>query len=164
MRQKAITNIETQIKNFLKNHQKITIMGIGNELRTDDALGPKIIEKLKQKIQKPNINLINAGTVPENFTGKIKKDNPTHIIIIDAVLMNKQPGHIQIIKKEEIKNTNTSTHSLSLNYLIKYLEQEKTYKILFIGIQPKNLELGIQLSPEIEKATQKIEKILIKNL
>lgn len=139
-------------------------MGIGNELRTDDALGPKIIEQLKKTIQKPNINLINAGTVPENFTGKIKKDKPTHIILIDAVIMNKEPGHIKLIKKEEIKNTNTSTHSLSLKYLIKYIEQEKTYKILFIGIQPKNLELGTNLTPEIEKSTQKIERILIENL
>ncbi len=156
--------IEKEIQKFLKNYKTLTIMGIGNELRSDDALGPQLIQQLEKTIQKPEIKLINAGEVPENFTGKIRKDKPTHIILIDATLMEKPPGHIKIIQKQEIKNTTISTHSLPLNYLIKYLEQDQTYQILFIGIQPKNLDLGTQLTPEIQEAIKKLKNILIKNI
>lgn len=137
-------------------------MGIGNQLRSDDGLGVEIIKQLEKTINKENIILINAETVPENFTGKIKKENPTHIIIIDAVIMEKPPGYIRIIKKEEIKKTNISTHSLSLNYLIKYLEQEKKYNILFIGIQPKNLNLTEEITKDVKESIYKLKNIILR--
>ena len=137
-------------------------MGIGNQLRSDDGLGVEIIKQLEKTINKENIILINAETVPENFTGKIKKENPTHIIIIDAVIMEKPPGYIRIIKKEEIKKTNISTHSLSLNYLIKYLEQEKKYNILFIGIQPKNLNLTKEITNDVKESIYKLKNIILR--
>ena len=35
--------------------------------------------------------VINAETVPENYTGLIRKEEPSHIIFIDAVEMKMNP-------------------------------------------------------------------------
>lgn len=113
-------------------------MGIGNELKYDDGVGPYIISKLNQLDLNDNVLLINAKTVPENFTGKIRKENPSHIILIDACLMGLDYGDYKIVDKEDFVNIGISTHSMSLSYFVKFLNQDN---ILFIGIEPQLLEL-----------------------
>lgn len=113
-------------------------MGIGNELKYDDGVGPYIISKLSKLSLKDNILLINAQTVPENFTGKIRKENPSHIILIDACLMGLGPGDYKMVDKEDFADIGISTHSMSLSYFVKFLNNDN---ILFIGIEPKSLEL-----------------------
>ena len=113
-------------------------MGIGNELKYDDGVGPYIISKLNLLDLNDDVLLINAQTVPENFTGKIRKENPSHIILIDACLMGLDYGDYKIVDKEDFVNIGISTHSMSLSYFVKFLNQDN---ILFIGIEPQLLEL-----------------------
>lgn len=113
-------------------------MGIGNELKYDDGVGPFIISELNKLNLNENILLINAQTVPENFTGKIRKENPSHIILIDACLMGLNPGDYKIVNEEDFANIGISTHSMSLSYFVKFLNQDK---ILFVGIEPELMEL-----------------------
>jgi len=104
--------------------------------------------------------LINGGSVPENFTGLVKKCNPSHIILIDASLMNMEAGEINIVNKDNIVDISISTHSMSLAYLIKYLELEKDYNILFIGIEPEIMDLSFELSPKIKDSSDMLIKLL----
>ena len=113
-------------------------MGIGNELKYDDGVGPFIISKLNKLNLNENVLLINAQTVPENFTGKIRKENPSHIILIDACLMGLNPGDYKIVNNEDFSNIGISTHSMSLSYFVKFLNNDN---ILFLGIEPLLLEL-----------------------
>ena len=114
------------------------ILGIGNELKYDDGVGPFIISELNKLNLNENVLLINAQTVPENFTGKIRKENPSHIILIDACLMGLNPGDYKIVNEDYFVNIGISTHSMSLSYFVKFLNQDN---ILFIGIEPELLEL-----------------------
>lgn len=113
-------------------------MGIGNELKYDDGVGPYIVSKLNQLDLSDDVLLINGQTVPENFTGKIRMENPSHIILIDACLMGLDCGDYRIVDKEDFANIGISTHSMSLSYFVKFLNQDN---ILFIGIEPQLLEL-----------------------
>ena len=124
-------------------------MGIGNELKYDDGVGPFIISKLNNIDLDEDILLINAQTVPENFTGKIRKENPSHIIIIDACLMGLNPGDYKIVNSEEFTNIGISTHSMSLSYFVKFLNQDN---VLFLGIEPQSLELIDQDSLGVVRA------------
>ena len=80
-----LENIKIQLKDFLKGASSLVILGIGNDIRGDDGLGPYIIEELSNKKEALEDNsdidsifdlkdlfLINGGSVPENFTSKIK--------------------------------------------------------------------------------------------
>ncbi|AMD18432.1 peptidase [Methanobrevibacter sp. YE315] len=128
------------------------VLGVGNELKSDDGVGPFIIKKLiDENIKNDNLLFINAETVPENFTGKIRKENPTHVIIVDACLMGLMPGEIKIVNKDDFVNIGISTHSMSLSYFVKYLEKGTDFKVIFIGIEPETMDWG-------EKPTRKVEK------
>ncbi len=150
--------IKEDLVEFLKAYKKLVIMGIGNDIRGDDGIGPYIVENIKH-LESSNVSILNATTVPENFTGKIRKIDPTHIIIVDAVIMNEGPGKIKIVKKEEVAGVSISTHSMSLSYLVNYLELEKPYNILFIGIEPESMELGQGLSPLVKSSSDEIINI-----
>lgn len=136
-------------------------MGIGNELKCDDGVGPFIINKLKEEnIENDRLLFIDAKTVPENFTGKIKKENPTHIIIVDACLMDGLQGDIKIVDKYDFKNIGISTHSMSLSFFVRYLEKDNDFKIIFVGIEPESMDYSIDLTPEVEKTACEFIELL----
>ncbi|WP_363137182.1 hydrogenase maturation peptidase HycI [uncultured Methanobrevibacter sp.] len=128
-------------------------MGVGNELKCDDGVGPFVIKKLKEEnIENNNLMFINAETVPENFTGKLRKENPTHIIIVDACLMDGQPGDMEIVNKYDFSNIGISTHSMSLSFFVRYLEKDNDFRIIFVGIEPESMDYSENLTENVEKA------------
>lgn len=141
-------SFELQLNEFLKGYEKLLILGVGNELKCDDGVGPFIVDNLDEK---DNVICINAKTVPENFTGKIRKEQPSHVIIVDACLMGGEAGDIKIVDKDDFVNIGISTHSMSLSYFVKYLERDNDFKIIFVGIEPETMEFGEELSEKIEK-------------
>lgn len=141
-------SFELQLNEFLKGYEKLLILGVGNELKRDDGVGPFIVDNLDEK---DNVICINAKTVPENFTGKIRKEQPSHVIIVDACLMGGEAGDIKIVDKDDFVNIGISTHSMSLSYFVNYLERDNDFKIIFVGIEPETMEFGEELSEKIEK-------------
>jgi hydrogenase 3 maturation protease len=145
-----LKEVQKVLQEFIKNHEKIVVLGIGNQMRGDDYSGSLTVQKLSKKPSK--FSIIDGKTVPENFTGAIRKETPSHIIIIDAADMGKPAGHIQIIKREEISQYNISTHAMPLSFLIKYLEQTTDASITLLGIQPKEMDLFNTVSVEVKKS------------
>lgn len=149
--------LESKLKKFLEGHKKTAILGIGNELKGDDGLGSVIAKKSSKLFDKrDDIIVFDGGTVPENYTGLIRNENPSHIILVDAVDMKKEPGHIRVVKKEEIANYNISTHAMPISFLIKYMETTMNAQIILVGIQPKSMELAEEISKEVEKSIEEV--------
>ncbi len=159
--------LKPELRTFLKDCQKVVILTIGNELRGDDGLGPLFAQNLSSELEKSPIKngqisqedkiiIIDGGMVPENFTGSIRKENPTHIIIVDAVEMDKKPGTIKLINKDKIAQYNVSTHAMPLSFLIKYLETTGSFKVCLVGMQPKTMELGDNLSQEVKESVKEM--------
>ena len=145
-------SFESQLKSFLTDCEKLIVLGVGNELKSDDGVGPFIIKKLKEEtVENDKLLFIDGKTVPENFTGKIRKEKPTHLIIVDACLMDSQPGNMQIVDKYEFANIGISTHSMSLSFFVKYLEKDTDFKIIFVGIEPETMDWGAKPTPIVEK-------------
>lgn len=152
---------KAELNNFLSDCGKLIILGVGNELKSDDGVGPFIIKKLKEEnIENDNLLFIDAKTVPENFTGKIRKEEPTHLIIVDACLMDSRPGNMQIVNNDDFANIGISTHSMSLSFFVRYLEKDTDIKIIFVGIEPATMDWGEKPTPKVEKsANEFIEAI-----
>lgn len=145
-------SFDSDLKEFLTGFKKLIILGVGNELKSDDGVGPFIINKLiEENFEKDNVLLINSKTVPENYTGKIRKEQPSHVIIVDACLMGAQPGDIKIVDEKDFVNIGISTHSMSLSYFVKYLQKSMDFKIIFVGIEPETMDWGENPTLNVEK-------------
>lgn len=146
---------ESQLANFLEGYEKLIVLGVGNVLKCDDGVGPHIIEKLKEENIEDNENIlfIDAQTVPENFTGKIRKENPSHLIIVDACLMGGEPGDMKIVSKDDFAEIGISTHSMSLSYFVRFLEQgNDNLRIIFVGIEPESMDYADNPTEKVENA------------
>jgi hydrogenase 3 maturation protease len=151
------------LKKFLKDHGKIVILGIGNEIKGDDGMGPIIAWKLNDLFEEnDDVIVFDGGTVPENYTSLIRNEEPTHIILVDAVEMKKEPGYIRVVQKDEIAKYNISTHAMPISFLIKFMEATIGAQIILVGMQPKNMELAEGISPEVEKSIDIVVNTLFK--
>lgn len=153
--------LKQELEDFIEDHSKIMIICIGNDMRGDDGIGPLVAGELNG-LQEENTDIIvvNTGTVPENYTGLIRKVQPTHIIFIDAVEMKMAPGDIKLVQKDEIANYSISTHAMPLSFMIRYIETFTDARVLLIGIQPKNMELYDDISDEVKIGVEQLTKIL----
>lgn len=147
--------MEIDFKEIIKG--KIVFVGIGNTLKGDDGCGPVFIEKIKGKVKAV---CIDAGATPENYTGKIIKEKPDTIILIDAVHLDKKPGEYEIVQKSDIEKHGFTTHDISPNIVIEYLEKETNAQIYMIGIQPLSLNLGEPVSEPVVQAINEITRLI----
>lgn len=153
--------LKRALEEFIDDHGKIMLICIGNDMRGDDGIGPLVAGELEELSEEnTDIIVINTGTVPENYTGLIRKVQPSHIIFIDAVEMKMAPGDIKLVQKDEIANYSISTHAMPLSFMIKYIETFTDASVLLIGIQPKNMELYEDISDEVKIGSEKLTKIL----
>jgi len=144
-------------------------MGIGNTLRGDDGLGPKLIDLIYDKLVNSNINsdnvyLLNAATAPENHTIEIREINPSHLIIIDAVEFNQEPGSFIIVDKNQIDTFNFSTHTMPISFLINYLEDSVGCKVLTMGIQPEDMTLVDTISNPARESMDELVELIVNNI
>ena len=132
------------------------LMGVGNELRGDDVVGIYVARNFK----KDGWYVIVAGQVPEDFSSEIKKLRPELLIIVDAALMGLKPGEFRIVPPEKIPKVAFSTHGMPLSFFINYLK-EYVGKIILIGIEPRQMEFGRNMSDEVKEGASNLLDILL---
>jgi len=165
--------ITTKPLNFPSDKKNLLIVGIGNSLKSDDGAGPELIKRLRGVILSPaksginsaknlkNIELLDTGSAPENYTKKIKDFKPETIVFIDAVEMKEQPGTVKIIEEEKITASFFTTHNIPLNLFLDYIKKETKAEIIFIGIQPKSTKFSEGLSEPVKRAVETLVEELV---
>lgn len=152
---------EQQLTEHLKklSNSSTLIVAIGNLLKGDDGAGPLVCEQLaKEKI---STELIDAGTVPENYIQKIIKIAPSNLVVIDAIDFAAEPGTIRIFEPEQLNSLVISTHTLSPRLFVDMIRREITLDAHFIGIQPTQVQLGQPVSEQVDRAIRQLCDILI---
>ncbi|MBN1456855.1 MAG: hydrogenase 3 maturation endopeptidase HyCI [Sedimentisphaerales bacterium] len=138
-------------------NSKTLIVTIGNVLKGDDAVGPLLCQKLAGKI---SAEIIDAGTVPENYIQFIIKKAPENLLIIDAVDFMGSAGEIRMFEPDQLSSFIMSTHSLSPRVFVDMIMQEIDVQVYFLGIQPVQIQMGEPLSAEVDKASRQVETML----
>ncbi len=148
----------------LKLKGRTVLVGIGNRSRGDDAAGLKVVDKVGEKIDREEILFLNTGTVPEKYTSKIKEFEPDNILLIDSVEIEEEPGTVSLVDPDGILKEKVSSHRLPLSMLIEYLEEETDGEVFFIGIQPKRLDIGDEMSEPVRESIEYLVEILIDSI
>jgi hydrogenase 3 maturation protease len=138
---------------------KTVIVGIGNTLKGDDGVGSLVCQQLRHA--KICAELIDAGTVPENYIQRIIKKTPQNLLIIDAVDFQATPGTIEIFKPEQLNSFVFSTHTLSPHLFAEMVTRNIKVDVCFVGIQPAHTRLGDSMSPQVCQAAQQLAQMLI---
>ena len=146
---------------------KVAVLGIGNELRGDDAAGVIVARELQSIVgaslalaqgdpQGSPLRIIEAGAVPEAFTGQLLRFRPDLVIMIDAAQMDQTPGTIRAIEWQDTIGLSASTHTLPLNVIAQYLVSELGCDVIVIGLQPEANAFDTPLSPLVRRAVDEL--------
>lgn len=129
-------------------------MGVGSPLRNDDGFGPLVISELQRRGFK-KYPVFDAGTTPENYTGKIVALNPELLLIVDAADFGAKPGETALFEPDQILLKGFSTHDLSLKTFAAYLKERlPQMRIVVLGVQPVAVDFGEGLSEPARKALE----------
>lgn len=161
-----MTNLKVILKNRLHKAERIAVLGVGSDLRGDDAAGVLLAQHLQQITRKPSrrhnkIRIFIGASAPENLTGEIKAFEPDYILIVDSADMGKKPGAVDFIDPGKIGGVSFCTHTLPPKVMIDYLVNALGCEVGIIGIQPKNIGFGSSLSKEIGAAVKKISNTIL---
>ena len=150
--------IKTILKGKLRDAQKVAVLGIGSQLRADDAAGLIIAQELKKYFKdkkKRNLLKVFLGeTAPENLTGQIKKFKPTHLVVIDAVDFHLETGALRVVDICTEAGVSFSTHRVPIGIFRDYLYKSIHCETILIGLQPGSTEFCGSLSPGMPESMQ----------
>lgn len=142
---------------------RIMVMGVGNILLSDEGLGVRFLEELAKKPLPENVELLEGGTAGIELVHLIKEVD--FLIIVDSInaksepgsLFRFQPGDLQIFP-EEYEVSFHQVGILEVLTLANVLGQAP--ETLIFGVQPKLLEWGMGISPEIEALFPRLAEIV----
>lgn len=139
----------------------IALIGLGNILLRDEGVGVHAVNTIKQRYAfSPCVEIIDGGTMGLDllpiFEGSDK------VLIVDAVDFGRDPGHIGIIENDGIPsvlNSKLSVHHINLSDVLfaAKLMDVLPSEICLIGIQPKSLDVGLDMTEMIK---EKIETLI----
>ena len=152
---------------------KTAIMGFGNPVRSDDAIGIYIIEQLTKIItDNENISIFDMGTAAFEILFGLKGHQK--IILVDAVINSGEPvGTIFKLPAEEVMRAPQDDpmvflHSMkwdqALSYAKKILQDEYPNDIQVYLIAVENIKLEIELSREVQDAGDKVVQYVLDDL
>jgi hydrogenase 3 maturation protease len=152
--------IEESLKHWLTGAEKVVVAGVGNPFRKDDNVGVEIVQKLKTKVSN-KVFLIEAETIPESYMQKIVDFKPTHVLLVDAGIINKPAGTATLAHPEQLmRKTSISTHTLPLRIFCDYITQTAHAKLALLIIQPMNVDFGEGLTPPLTETAEKFATLL----
>lgn len=132
---------------------RIVVLGVGNILLTDEAIGVNAIEELGRRYQvPPEVELIDGGTSAMELLDDLA--NCDLLIIADCVRAGKPPGTLLRLQDEEIPalfRTKLSPHQVGLPDVLATLiitGEAPEHTILF-GVEPKSLATGMGLTTTV---------------
>ncbi len=139
--------------------KRFGVVGVGNALKGDDGAGPAVVARLAAAGAR--FPFVDASEVPENYGGWVVKERLDAVVFVDAVEFGGEPGDWKVIPIDDLMQSASSTHRLSLHFLIKYLKEEWRGEALLIGIQPKSIKLGEELSLEVSRGVESLAAALL---
>jgi hydrogenase 3 maturation protease len=136
---------------------RVAVLGIGNDLSGDDAVGVRIARELASRLgPQPDRLVLDAGTAPENFTAPLRRFRPDLVLLVDAAHLSLEPGSIGWVDWQDTDGLSGSTHTLPPSVLAGFLVKDLGCRLALLVIQPAHLEFDRPLSPAVEEAARTV--------
>ena len=140
------------------------VVGIGNVLLRDEGIGCHVAHAL-ERVPLPDAEVIDGGTCPDVLQLVADADK---LVIVDAVRGGGVPGQIYRFRPEDIELEEKRVLSLHDVGLIDSLKSTQLRhhvgEAVIIGVEPKELSWGLELSPELQERMPQIVDVVLDEL
>lgn len=146
---------------------RIGVLGLGNLMRTDDAVGMLTLCRLAEDGRLPReIQVIEGGTLGLDLLGNLH--GISHLLALDAVDSGVTPGTLTRFAGQDLANlpVSKSVHLLGFSDLLDVLRlmEAAPVEVVLFGVQPESTDWGTALTPEVEAAGQNLVEVALAQL
>jgi hydrogenase maturation protease len=147
---------------------RIVVLGLGNILLRDEGVGVRVIEALVERYAIPaEVEVVDGGTAGMDLLNTLAGCD--HLLICDAVRTGAPPASVVKLAAAEVPAaflTRFSPHQLGVADVLAtlVLTDEAPGAITLIGVVPVDLELGLELSPEVSAVVGQVVECLATEL
>lgn len=145
--------------------KRCLILGLGNPLRGDDGVGPRVVAELRRRGLPDGVEAVDGGTGGLDLLHLL--EGWERAIIVDAALLGREPGEYVRFAPEEAHLVeglvSLSGHSAGLADTLALARAlgRRLPDIVIYGVQPERMDWEEGLSPAVEAALPRlVEEIL----
>lgn len=146
----------------------ILILGLGNLLLQDEAVGIEVIRELERAGLPEGVRCLDGGTLSFTLAAPIAESSG--LIVVDAARLNAAPGEIRVFEGEQmdkrLDSVANSVHEVGLSELLDMarLTDDLPERRALVGIEPEVVDWGETLTPKlrqsIPRAVQEVKALL----
>jgi len=147
---------------------KTLIIGVGNLLLSDEGVGIHVAQRLLREYQLPEeILVLDGGTLGLDLLYYL--EGIENLLMIDAVLMNKEPGSLMRMVDEEVPSYMTfkmSPHHIGIPDMLFAAKLKGLYppNVVLWGVQPEIVDIGLDLSESVAKQVDPLLDLILEEL
>jgi hydrogenase maturation protease len=148
----------------------IVVVGIGNEHRQDDGVGPVVASRVAELT--PEVVDIGPGVDPLDLLGRW--DGADLAVVVDAVRSGAPAGRVERLELTEESVpahglpdsqiiTQTSTHGIGLGGVLRLAQTlgVAPKRVVVIGIEGRDFEWGLGLSQPVADAVPEAVRLAL---
>ncbi len=148
-------------------HPATLVLGVGNILLGDEGVGVRVIQAMKEKKLPGNVELLDGGTASLDLLDSLS--NREKVIIVDAVKGGGKPGTLYHFSLCDITAERKNLNSLHQIGLLETLAMAEylgcaPHHVTIYGIEPKKVDWGLELSPEVAAVVPRVIELLMAEL
>jgi len=146
--------------------KRVVILGVGNLLLSDEGVGVHVANKLMEMELPEGVEVYEGGT--DGFRLMSVVTGADRLIVVDAVKGGGEPGSIYRFDVKDVPSMpdsyKTSVHQIGILEVIHFSEfvgKGKTPEATIIGIEPKSLEMSMELTPEVAAKVPRVIELVL---
>ena len=134
---------------------QIALLGLGNLMRADDAVGMLTLQTLAESgLLPPDVRVIEGGTLGLDLLDSLR--SISRLLVLDAVDTGATPGTLKRFEGQQVDDlpVSKSVHLLGFSDLMGALRlmDAAPKEVVLLGVQPASTDWGTLLTPEVEPA------------
>jgi hydrogenase maturation protease len=138
---------------------RIGVVGIGNVLMGDDALGPYVVKLLEARYElPPEVEVLELGTPGADLS--LHLDGLDAAVVVDTVKLRGEPGELRLLDRAELLSKKpllaASPHEPGLREALFTLEFRggAPREVRLVGVIPAVVEMEPGLSAPVRAAVE----------
>lgn len=130
------------------------VLGVGNTLRGDDAVGPMVCSRLASG------RAVDCGDAPERYLGLAGDEGIERVLMVDAMDFGGGVGELAFCRLSDLTERFGTTHTSGLAVLIRFIEEEYGKPVAVLGVQPADTRFGARVHAAVQEAVDRVSELL----
>jgi hydrogenase maturation protease len=146
---------------------RMCVLGLGNLMRTDDALGMLTLQRLTADARFPeSVEPLEGATLGLDLLHALY--GVSHLLVLDAVDAGAEPGTLLRFAGDDLVSipTSKSVHLLGLSDILSALTlmNAQPVEAVLLGVQPHSTDWGTALTPAVAEGQSALIEAAITQL